>query len=107
MGDVFSAPHGEERVTGVRPETGAPRRHGVNNDVRVIVALDFPDAASALALADRLDPSLCRVKVGKELFTAEGPALVRCAWSIADSACSWISSSTTFPTQSRGMPCGR
>lgn len=61
----------------MRPETGAPRRHGVNNDVRVIVALDFPDAASAFALADRLDPSLCRVKVGKELFTAEGPALVR------------------------------
>lgn len=43
----------------------------------VIVALDYPDAASALALAERLDPSLCRVKVGKELFTREGPAVVR------------------------------
>ncbi len=43
---------------------------------RVIVALDYPDAASALALADRLDPSRCRVKVGKELFTRGGPALV-------------------------------
>jgi orotidine-5'-phosphate decarboxylase len=43
---------------------------------RVIVALDYPDAKSALALADRLDPKLCRVKVGKELFTAAGPALV-------------------------------
>ena len=42
----------------------------------ILVALDFPDAAAALALADRLDPSLCRVKVGKELFTRSGPALV-------------------------------
>jgi orotidine-5'-phosphate decarboxylase len=43
---------------------------------RIIVALDFPDASSALALAGRLDPKLCRVKVGKELYTAAGPALV-------------------------------
>ncbi|GAB3054504.1 orotidine-5'-phosphate decarboxylase [Simiduia litorea] len=43
----------------------------------VIVALDFPNAAAALAMADRLDPVLCRAKVGKELFTAEGPSLVR------------------------------
>ena len=42
----------------------------------VIVALDFPDAAAALALADRLDPAACRVKVGNELFTAAGPSLV-------------------------------
>lgn len=42
----------------------------------VIVALDFPDAQSALALSDRLDPASCRVKVGKELFTASGPDLV-------------------------------
>lgn len=42
----------------------------------VIVALDVADAGAALALADRLDPSLCRVKVGKELFTRAGPAVV-------------------------------
>jgi orotidine-5'-phosphate decarboxylase len=42
----------------------------------VIVALDYPDAAPALALASRLAPGLCRLKVGKELFTAAGPALV-------------------------------
>jgi len=42
----------------------------------VIVALDFDNAAAALALSDRLDPALCRVKVGKELFTRTGPALV-------------------------------
>jgi orotidine-5'-phosphate decarboxylase len=43
---------------------------------RIIVALDFPDAEAALAAAARLDPALCRVKVGKELFVAAGPALV-------------------------------
>ncbi|MGH8650389.1 MAG: orotidine 5'-phosphate decarboxylase / HUMPS family protein, partial [Burkholderiales bacterium] len=43
---------------------------------RVIVALDYPDAKSAVALASRLDPKLCRLKVGKELYTAAGPALV-------------------------------
>ncbi|MGH8641741.1 MAG: orotidine-5'-phosphate decarboxylase [Burkholderiales bacterium] len=45
-------------------------------DPRIIVALDFPDAKSALALAKRLDTKLCRVKVGKELYTAAGPSLV-------------------------------
>lgn len=44
---------------------------------KIIVALDFSDAASALALVDRLAPELCRLKVGKELFTAAGPELVR------------------------------
>jgi orotidine-5'-phosphate decarboxylase len=43
---------------------------------RIIVPLDVPDAQAALALAGRLDPKLCRVKVGKELFVAAGPAVV-------------------------------
>lgn len=43
---------------------------------RIIVALDFPDARQALALAHRLDPGRCRLKVGFELFVAAGPALV-------------------------------
>lgn len=43
---------------------------------RIIVALDYPAAAPALALADRLDPALCRLKVGKELFTSAGPQLL-------------------------------
>lgn len=47
------------------------------NSTKIIVALDFPDAASALVLVSRLDPALCRLKVGKELFTAAGPDLVR------------------------------
>jgi orotidine-5'-phosphate decarboxylase len=42
----------------------------------IIVALDFPTAAAALALAAQLDPSQCRLKVGKELFTRCGPAIV-------------------------------
>lgn len=49
----------------------------VNNDPKIIVALDYACAADALALADRLQPELCAVKVGMELFTAEGPALVK------------------------------
>ena len=43
---------------------------------RIIVPLDVPDAEAALALAARLDNKLCRVKVGKELFVAAGPAVV-------------------------------
>jgi len=45
-------------------------------DPRIIVALDFPDQVSALALARQLDSSLCRIKVGKELFTCAGPQLI-------------------------------
>jgi orotidine-5'-phosphate decarboxylase len=44
---------------------------------RVIVPLDFPDADAALAMAARLDPRLCRLKVGKELFVASGPGVVQ------------------------------
>lgn len=43
----------------------------------IVVALDFDNADAALAMADQLDPILCRVKVGKELFTIAGPDLVR------------------------------
>ena len=43
---------------------------------KVIVALDYPDATSARQLVARLTPDLCRLKVGKELFTRAGPQLV-------------------------------
>lgn len=43
----------------------------------VVVALDFPHGDAALEMVDRLDPQKCRVKVGKELFTREGPAIVK------------------------------
>lgn len=43
---------------------------------KIIVALDYAEAQSALDLVARLEPALCRLKVGKELFTLAGPALV-------------------------------
>ena len=46
------------------------------NDPKIIIALDYPSAAPALALAERLQPALCRLKVGKELFTASGPLVL-------------------------------
>ena len=46
------------------------------HDPRIIVALDFPSAESALPLVKKLHPDLCRLKVGKELFTAAGPQLI-------------------------------
>ncbi len=42
----------------------------------IVVALDFDNKADALALIDRLDPSLCRLKIGKEMFTHFGPTFV-------------------------------
>lgn len=44
---------------------------------RLIVALDFPDAPSALALAGVVGGAASTFKVGKQLFTAEGPQVVR------------------------------
>ncbi len=49
--------------------------HSITNS-KIIVALDYADANSALALVNKLDPTLCRLKIGKELFTACGPHLV-------------------------------
>lgn len=43
----------------------------------VIVALDFQYLEQALNIADQLDPQKCRVKVGKELFTREGPSILK------------------------------
>ncbi len=42
----------------------------------IVVALDFDNGKQALELVERLDPQRCRLKVGKELFTSEGPQLV-------------------------------
>jgi orotidine-5'-phosphate decarboxylase len=44
---------------------------------RIIVALDFNAAKIALNLVDSLDPKLCRLKIGKELYTACGPDLLK------------------------------
>ena len=42
----------------------------------IIVALDYPQPQPAFELLEKLDPQLCRVKVGKEMFTRMGPAFV-------------------------------
>lgn len=46
------------------------------NDPKIIVAMDVASAEEALALAARLSPEACRLKVGKELFVSAGPGLV-------------------------------
>jgi orotidine-5'-phosphate decarboxylase len=43
----------------------------------VIVALDFSSEHETMQLVDQLEPALCRLKVGKELFTRCGPSLVK------------------------------
>src|SRR5208282_5153982 len=85
-----SAGSAPSSTTGAAPAAanGKPTHHGVRRlrmamshnpaaQPKLIVALDFADAAAALSLAARLDPSACAVKVGKELFVAAGPELVR------------------------------
>lgn len=51
-------------------DTGAPLR------AQPIIALDVPNLEAARALVDRLGPRADFVKVGLELFTAEGPRVV-------------------------------
>ena len=46
------------------------------SESKVIIALDFPNADAALKLALVLNPALCKVKVGKELFVSAGPEIV-------------------------------
>jgi len=42
----------------------------------IITALDYNNPKAAIEFADQIDPALSRLKVGKELFTVAGPALV-------------------------------
>jgi len=49
----------------------------MNAKDRLIVALDVDSKESAQRLVDELGPHVGMFKVGKELFTAEGPAIVR------------------------------
>lgn len=44
---------------------------------RVIVALDNFDQDYLLSIVDQLTPAQCRLKIGKEMFCRQGPALVR------------------------------
>ena len=43
----------------------------------IIVALDYDNKSEALQLIDQLDPNMCRLKIGKEMFTLFGPDLVK------------------------------
>ncbi|WOT06822.1 orotidine-5'-phosphate decarboxylase [Shewanella youngdeokensis] len=42
----------------------------------ILVALDYNNRNEALELIDKLDPEMCRLKVGKEMFTLFGPQIV-------------------------------
>jgi orotidine-5'-phosphate decarboxylase len=44
---------------------------------KIIIALDFPDETITMQLVDQINPALCRLKIGKELFTRSGPDLVK------------------------------
>jgi len=51
-----------------------PQQH---SDQAIIVALDYDNAKDALNFVDQIDPTLCQLKIGKQLFTVAGPELVR------------------------------
>lgn len=46
-------------------------------DAKVVVALDFNQKHEALSFVDKIQPSDCRLKVGKEMFTHFGPEFVK------------------------------
>ena len=46
-------------------------------DAKVVVALDFDNKDEALSFVDKIQPSECRLKVGKEMFTHFGPEFVK------------------------------
>lgn len=46
-------------------------------DKKIIIALDYDNAADAMAFVAKVSPARCRLKVGKELFTTEGPGFVK------------------------------
>jgi len=46
-------------------------------DAKIVIALDFDNLPTALGFVDKLDPALCKLKVGKEMFTYFGPDFVK------------------------------
>lgn len=53
------------------------RNGSTRNNSKVIVALDYNNATLANQFVDSISPELCKLKVGKELFTLAGPEFVR------------------------------
>ncbi|MGI9090292.1 MAG: orotidine 5'-phosphate decarboxylase / HUMPS family protein, partial [Gemmatimonadaceae bacterium] len=68
-------------MTGLTELTGTPGLSGLSapagSTSTPIVALDYADAEAALNLVDQLTGQCSFYKVGSELFTAEGPRIVR------------------------------
>ncbi|WP_096084729.1 orotidine-5'-phosphate decarboxylase [Agaribacterium haliotis] len=46
------------------------------SDAKILVALDYENKNQCLELVKQLDPKLCRLKIGKEMFTWFGPSIV-------------------------------
>jgi len=49
----------------------------VDDNKKIIVALDYDNLDSVTNLINSIDPELCRIKIGKELFTKYGPSIVK------------------------------
>ena len=49
----------------------------MTDNPRLIVVLDFSSSHQVFSLVDQLDPLQCALKIGKELFTSQGPAIVK------------------------------
>jgi len=58
------------------PKLGFDEADQAMKDPKIIVALDFASHDQAIEFAKKVTPDQCRLKVGKELFTSSGPALV-------------------------------
>lgn len=43
---------------------------------KIIIAIDVNNQPDAIQLVKKFDPKLCRLKIGLELYTAEGPAIL-------------------------------
>ncbi|HSX21139.1 MAG TPA: orotidine-5'-phosphate decarboxylase, partial [Gammaproteobacteria bacterium] len=48
-----------------------------NKMAQVIVPMDVENMQQAAVLAEKLDPKMCKLKVGMQLFTAEGPKMIQ------------------------------
>ena len=49
----------------------------MDDSKKIIVALDYDNLDSVTNLINSIDPELCRIKIGKELFTKYGPSIVK------------------------------
>ena len=47
-----------------------------DNTPRIIVAIDCDNEKNALSIINKLDPKLCNIKVGLELYVSCGPIII-------------------------------